>query len=178
MNQNPRLAVASVLSLIVILVFSAGCSTASHRDIEPKPEPRPVAKVACDPPKERKPSSDPDAVFVEAFRCSMQPSPSLNVGIRIYSTSDGKLTNLIYGPDRMDTPPVENDSVLYNGVKVILAGSAEGKTVYSFQHRRISLQITVPRSSTKTDVFEAVYSDEGGASGVKGLCSRVSSVTY
>lgn len=164
-------------------LFSVGCATFPGRPApaaktgETKAAPAP--KVACEPtPRDRKPTSLPAPFLVEAFRCSMQPSPNLNVGIRIYASLDGKETSLIYGPERMDTPPVPNDSLLYTGVKVVLAGTTEGHTQYNFQHPKLSLQIVVPRSAAPTAVFDAVYSDDAGANAIKGLCTRVTQVTY
>ncbi|MBS1961635.1 MAG: hypothetical protein JST04_05435 [Bdellovibrionales bacterium] len=164
-------------------LFGAGCATFPGR---PAPAAKtadakaaPAPKVACEPaPRDRKPTSEPAPFLVEAFRCSMQPSLNLNVGIRIYSSLDGKETSLIYGPERMDTPPVPNDSLFYTGVKVVLAGTTEGHTLYNFQHPKLSLQIAVPRSALPTAVFDATYSDDAGANGIKGVCTRVTQVTY
>lgn len=141
-----------------------GCATLDHRPSEPK--------------RERKATRVPAPFLVESFRCSMQPTPSLSIGIRVYSSIDGKETALIYGPDRMDSPPVENDSFLYYGAKAILTRTTEGRTLYSFEHPKISLRITVPRSSSKSEVFEAVYSEENGSKGAQGACTRVSIVSY
>jgi len=166
-------------SWIILTAFTlTGCASLARQSETRKSESKPVAGTGRDSARDPKPIAEPAPFLVEAFRCSMQPSPRLSVGIRIYSSIDGKETTLIYGPDRMDTPPIENDSFLYNGVKVSLAGNADGRTQYTFQHPKISLQIAIPRSSSKTDVFESVYSEETGAKGVKGACTRVSSVTY
>lgn len=164
--------------IVFFALLGSGCGTLGPKAAESKSDSKPVAKSVCETPRDRKPTATAAPFLLESFRCSMQPSPSLNVGIRVYSSIDGRETTLIYGPDRMDSPPVENDSFMYLGVKVVLAGTAEGRTRYSFQHPKISLQITVPRSSSKSDVFEASYSEEAGANDVKGACTRVSSVTY
>jgi hypothetical protein len=137
-----------------------------------------VVKPPVCEPRFRKPTAANAPFLVEAFRCTMQPSPNLHVGIRVYSSLDGKETTLIYGPERMDSPPVANDSVLYNGVTVVLAGADGGKTQYSFQHAKLSLQINVPRSAPETAVFDAIYSDDTGATGIKGVCTWVTPVTY
>ncbi len=142
----------------------------------PKPGPAVVAKVACEP-RNRKPTAVSALFLVESFRCTMQLSANLNAGIRVYSSLEGTENSLVYGPERMDSPPLANDSFLYNGVTVLLAGTASG-TQYSFQHPKIALQITVPRSSVDTAVFAATFSEESGATALKGLCTRVSQVTY
>jgi hypothetical protein len=128
--------------------------------------------------RDRKPTSAAAPFLVEAFRCSMQVGANLNAGIRVYSSLDGKENSLIYGPERMDGAPVANDSFLYNGVTAVLSVNADGKTVYSFQHPKVALQILVPRGSPETAVFEAGFSEESGATGLKGLCNRVSPVVY
>lgn len=182
--MNQCLARITLFSCLALL--GVGCATfpgrpspgtkSEGRALPPSPN---GPKTACDATaRDRKPTAAPAPFLVEAFRCSMQPSQNLNVGIRIYSSLDGKETTLIYGPDRMDTPPVPNDSLLYTGVKVVLAGTAEGHTQYSFQHPKLSLQIIVPRSALPSAIFEAVYSDDAGASAIKGLCTRVTPVTY
>ncbi len=176
MNQD--FTPARLGTVLFALAALAGCATLTHRsEGESKPEPKAIAKATCGP-RDRKPTSTAAPFLVEAFRCSMQPGRSLNVGIRVYSSLDGKENTLIYGPERMDTPPIANDSILYNGAKVVLAGTADGQTQYAFQHEKISLQIKVPRSALDSALFEASYSDDAGAAGIKGYCTRVSSVTY
>jgi hypothetical protein len=162
-------------SLFITLALS-GCATAPVKSETVSPAKPLITKVACEP-RDRKITPTPAPFLVESFRCSMQPGRSLNVGIRVYSSLDSRENSIIYGPERMDTAPIANDSILYNGVKVLLAGTAEG-TQYSFQHEKLSLQIRVPRSAPDTSAFEAIYSDDAGAAGIKGFCVRVSPVTF
>jgi hypothetical protein len=147
-----------------------GCTT-----LHPAPE-RTLPPVS--PPSRVHAKAKPAPFLVEAFRCSLEVSPNLNAGIRVYSSLDGKETNVIYGPDRMDSRPIANDSILYNGVKTVLANTSDGQTLYSFQQAKFTLQIKVPPARSANGVLEASYSDHAGASGIKGFCARVSPVVY
>ncbi len=123
----------------------------------------------------RKPTPDP---MVEAFRCSMQAGSQLHLGLRVYSSLDGKENSVLYGPERLDLPPNPYDHQLYVGVSAVVAGANDGTHV-TFKHPRIAIQIAVNHNADASTPLEAVFTDEGsGARQIKGYCTLVSKVAY